>query len=205
MREKRKREKRMRMRTRMRESTHASAHSTASGPRGPLQARALIAVPPSTPTTAPAATASLAHTKPTQRSLTVEAVSSGGGENYVYSRVYRREGEKEREASIYTVVGQLGENQSTHRNGCGGYHAPYEHLRWISPRTQRWTSRGTHIYTKCDNLHYTRIYESDSLRCTHTKHTKCDGLRSTYDNKTFQLVVASRGITYEPCPPYAHH
>jgi len=26
-----------------------------------------------------------------------------------------------------------------------------------------------------------------------------------YDNKTFQLVLAAPGITYEPCPPYTQH
>jgi hypothetical protein len=67
-REKSNREKRMReMRMRKRESTHASAHSTASSSRSPHQARSFItSVPPSTPTTAAAATLSLAHTKLTR-------------------------------------------------------------------------------------------------------------------------------------------
>jgi hypothetical protein len=70
--ERKENERKENMKMRMRESTHASAHSTVSSSRGPFQTRAFItAVPPSTPTTVPAVTASLAHTKPSQRSLTI--------------------------------------------------------------------------------------------------------------------------------------
>jgi len=37
------------------------------------------------------------------------------------------------------------------------------------------------------------------------KGFKCDNGRGEYDNKTFRYVLAARGTTYEPCPPYAHH
>jgi hypothetical protein len=37
------------------------------------------------------------------------------------------------------------------------------------------------------------------------KRFRCDNGRREYDNKTFRLVLAARGTTYEPCPPYAHH
>jgi hypothetical protein len=37
------------------------------------------------------------------------------------------------------------------------------------------------------------------------KRFRCDHGRREYDNKTFQLVLAARGTTYKPCPPYAHH
>jgi hypothetical protein len=37
------------------------------------------------------------------------------------------------------------------------------------------------------------------------KRFRCDNGRGEYDNKTFRLVLAARGTTYEPCPPYAHH
>ncbi|KAF8533027.1 hypothetical protein BDD12DRAFT_949352 [Trichophaea hybrida] len=93
-----------RTRTRMRgkrlkDGALASAHSTASGSRGPLQARALITavppskVPPSKSTTAPAATTLHALIKPTRGSLTIS---------------------------------ESRENQSTHRNDRDGYQAPYE-------------------------------------------------------------------------------
>jgi len=34
---------------------------------------------------------------------------------------------------------------------------------------------------------------------------RCDNGRGKYDYKTFRLVLAAHGTTYEPCPPYAHH
>jgi len=37
------------------------------------------------------------------------------------------------------------------------------------------------------------------------KQFRCDNGRGEYDNKTIRLVLAARGTTYEPCPPYAHH
>jgi len=37
------------------------------------------------------------------------------------------------------------------------------------------------------------------------KRFRCDNGRGEYNNKTFRLVLAARGTTYEPCPPYAHH
>jgi hypothetical protein len=37
------------------------------------------------------------------------------------------------------------------------------------------------------------------------KRFRCDNGRGEYDNKTFRQVLAARGTTYEPCPPYAHH
>jgi len=37
------------------------------------------------------------------------------------------------------------------------------------------------------------------------KRFRCDNGRGEYDNKTFRYVLAARGTTYEPCPPYAHH
>jgi hypothetical protein len=37
------------------------------------------------------------------------------------------------------------------------------------------------------------------------KRFQCDNGRGEYDNKTFQLVLAAHGTTYEPCPPYTHH
>jgi len=33
----------------------------------------------------------------------------------------------------------------------------------------------------------------------------CDNGGGEYDNTTFRQVLAARGTTYEPCPPYAHH
>jgi len=33
----------------------------------------------------------------------------------------------------------------------------------------------------------------------------CENGRGEYDNKTFRYVLAARGTTYEPCPPYPHH
>jgi len=35
------------------------------------------------------------------------------------------------------------------------------------------------------------------------KRFQRDNHRGEYDNKTFRLVLAARGTTYEPCPPYA--
>jgi hypothetical protein len=32
-----------------------------------------------------------------------------------------------------------------------------------------------------------------------------DNGKGEYQNKTFQYILAARGTTYEPCPPYAHH
>jgi len=37
------------------------------------------------------------------------------------------------------------------------------------------------------------------------KWFRCNNGRGEYDNKTFRLVLAARGTTYERCPPYAHH
>jgi len=37
------------------------------------------------------------------------------------------------------------------------------------------------------------------------KPFRCDNGRGEYDNKTFRYLLAARGTTYEPCPPYAHH
>jgi len=37
------------------------------------------------------------------------------------------------------------------------------------------------------------------------KRFRCDNGRGEYDNETFRYVLAARGTTYEPCPPYAHH
>jgi hypothetical protein len=37
------------------------------------------------------------------------------------------------------------------------------------------------------------------------KRFRCDTGRGEYDNKTFRYVLAARGTTYEPCPPYARH
>jgi hypothetical protein len=34
---------------------------------------------------------------------------------------------------------------------------------------------------------------------------RCDNSHREYDNKTFRLVLAARGTTYEQCRPYAHH
>jgi len=34
---------------------------------------------------------------------------------------------------------------------------------------------------------------------------RCDNGLGEYDNKTFRYVLAARGTTYEPCPPYARH
>jgi hypothetical protein len=36
------------------------------------------------------------------------------------------------------------------------------------------------------------------------KPYRCDKGRGEYDNKTFRQVLAARGTTYAPCPPYAH-
>ncbi|KAF8540178.1 hypothetical protein BDD12DRAFT_804783 [Trichophaea hybrida] len=91
---------RMRMRgKRLNDGALASAHSTASGLPGPLQARALITavppskVPPSKSTTAPVATTLHTLIKPTRGSFTIS---------------------------------ESRENQSTHRNDCDGNQAPYE-------------------------------------------------------------------------------
>jgi len=37
------------------------------------------------------------------------------------------------------------------------------------------------------------------------KQFQWDNGQGEYDNKTFRLVLAAGGTTYEPCPPYAHH
>jgi len=37
------------------------------------------------------------------------------------------------------------------------------------------------------------------------KRFRCDNGCGEYDNETFRLVLAARGSTYEPCPPYTHH
>jgi hypothetical protein len=37
------------------------------------------------------------------------------------------------------------------------------------------------------------------------KRLWCNNSCGEYDNKFFQLVLAARGTTYKPCPPYAHH
>jgi len=37
------------------------------------------------------------------------------------------------------------------------------------------------------------------------KRFRCDNGRGEYDNNTFRYVLAARGTTYEPCPPYTHH
>jgi hypothetical protein len=37
------------------------------------------------------------------------------------------------------------------------------------------------------------------------KQFRCANGRGEYDNKTFRLVLAAPGTTYEPCPPYTHH
>jgi len=37
------------------------------------------------------------------------------------------------------------------------------------------------------------------------KRFQCDNGRRECDNKTFQLVLAARATSYEPCPPYAPH
>jgi len=37
------------------------------------------------------------------------------------------------------------------------------------------------------------------------KRFRCDNSHGECDNKTFRLVLAAHGTTYEPCPPYAHH
>jgi hypothetical protein len=37
------------------------------------------------------------------------------------------------------------------------------------------------------------------------KPFRCDNGRGKYINMTFGLVVAARGTTYKPCPPFAHH
>ena len=33
----------------------------------------------------------------------------------------------------------------------------------------------------------------------------CDNGQGEWYNKTFRYVLAARGMTYKPCPPYAHH
>jgi len=54
----------------------------------------------------------------------------------------------------------------------------------------------------------TSAYQSDQARVDsmgyEVKQFRCDTGRGEYLNKTFRLVLASRGTTYEPCPPYAH-
>jgi hypothetical protein len=37
------------------------------------------------------------------------------------------------------------------------------------------------------------------------KRFRCDNGWVEYDNKTFRYVLAARGTTYEPCPPYSYH
>jgi len=37
------------------------------------------------------------------------------------------------------------------------------------------------------------------------KRFRCNNGQGEYDNQTFQYVLAARGTTYEPYPPYAHH
>jgi len=37
------------------------------------------------------------------------------------------------------------------------------------------------------------------------KRFQCDNGRREYDNKTFRQVLAARGTTYEPCPPYTQN
>jgi hypothetical protein len=34
---------------------------------------------------------------------------------------------------------------------------------------------------------------------------QCDNGQGEYDNKTFRYVLAARGTSYEPCPPYTNH
>jgi len=37
------------------------------------------------------------------------------------------------------------------------------------------------------------------------KQLRCDNGQGEYEIETFRYVLAARGTTYRPCPPYAHH
>jgi hypothetical protein len=69
--------------------------------------------------------------------------------------------------------------------------------------TSVWLLRNNKAET-CTSAYQSFQARVDSLRYE-IKRFRCDNGRGEYDNKTFRYVLAARGTTYEPCPPYAHH
>ena len=71
-------------------------------------------------------------------------------------------------------------------------------------------TRYTSVWVLPDKMSKTRTsaYQSFQARVDSmgykAKRVRCDHGRGESDNKTFRLVLAACGTTYEPCPPYAH-
>jgi len=73
-------------------------------------------------------------------------------------------------------------------------YTPYTSI-WVLPdkKSKICTSAYQSLQARVDSMGY------------EVKRFRCDNGHGEYGDKTFRLLLAARGTTYEPCPPYAHH
>jgi len=66
---------------------------------------------------------------------------------------------------------------------------------WLLPKQKAMTCTSPYesFQARVDSM----VYDINRFRC--------DNGQGEYDHMTFRYVLAARGTTYKPCPPYAYH
>ena len=97
----------------------------------------------------------------------------------------------------------------THSDVCEPYKHPtlgvYRYYTIFMCDYTRWTEiflPGTK--PECCSSAFVTLEELIKVRNFKTMKFRCDNGKGEY-NKLFRSMLASRGVTYEPCPPYTHH
>ena len=98
-----------------------------------------------------------------------------------------------------------------HSDVCGPFKHPtlgvYRYYIIFVCDCTRWTEIFLLPGTKSELCSSAFVTFEESIKARNFKvlRFRCDNGKGEYNNNLFRGMLASRGITYEPCPPYAHH
>ena len=98
-----------------------------------------------------------------------------------------------------------------HSDVCGPFKHPtvggHRHYIIYTDDYTRWTDVFTLPNTKKETCTAAfQIYQKRiEIQGFNIKRFRCDNGRGEYDNNLFRSILVASGVTFEPCPPYAHH